>query len=101
MPILYLGAVFAVLGIYGVVLWAARRFVVVMLLNLLGTVVAIAGGIVISAGEPSLRDFAWLFVAAQGASTIAIVVVTELVLRRSQDPTVAEADDPRLPEMFD
>lgn len=82
MPILYIGATFAVLNIYGVVLWAARRFILVMLTSLAGVVVALAGGILLTAGAPTLRDFAWLFVAAQATSTAAVALVTEVVLRR-------------------
>lgn len=82
MPILYIGATFAVLNIYGVVLWAARRFVLVMLMSALGTFVAIAGGLALASGDPNVRDFAWLFVAAQGTSTVALAIATEVTIGR-------------------
>ena len=89
MPVLYLGATFAVLNIYGVVLWAAQRFRLVMLMSLLGTLVATVGGLVLVAGEPSLEDFAWLFVGAQGTATLGLAVATELLFRR--DPVFRPA----------
>lgn len=92
MPILYLGASFAVLNIYGIVLWAAREFVLVMLTSLLGVAVAGAGGVLLTAGDPSLEDFAWLFVAAQGTSTVAVGLATEVWSRRRRRDSVPGRD---------
>lgn len=89
MRILYIGGVFTVLNIYSIGLWAARRFVTVMVTTSLGLAVAVIGGILITAGNPSLNDYAWLFVAAQGTSTIALALATELTLRRSPPPAAA------------
>ena len=83
MRILYLGGVLAVLNIYGVALWAARRFMLVMWVTAVGVLVALAGGLVLVAGDPTIEDFAWLFVAAQATSTIGMAIATEIVFRRA------------------
>jgi hypothetical protein len=63
--------------------------VLMMVMSLLGTLAATVGGLVLVADEPSLEDFAWLFVGAQGAGTLGVAVATEVLFR--QDPVFRPA----------
>ncbi len=81
MPVLYIGGLLTVLGFPGFILHAIRP-VMTMLASTLGAVIVVFGGFVLTRGDPTLRDFAWLFVAGQAATTAATFLAIELEIRR-------------------
>lgn len=81
-PILYAGGALSAVSIYGYVLLALRRFSLVLLATGLGVVVAIVGGAAISAGSPTIADYAWLFFASQVVTAATTVIAIEVAVRR-------------------
>jgi hypothetical protein len=79
-PILYAGGVAGLLTLYSVLLLAARRFYLTVVSTGLGAIVAVAGGLFLSLGEPSVNDFATLFLVSQLVSAVATIVASELVV---------------------
>ena len=81
MLILYGGGLMSVIALPGFLLHALRPALSTVA-ALLGTLVALTGGLVLSAGQPSINDFAWLFVASQAITTVAMLGSVEWVVRR-------------------
>jgi O-antigen/teichoic acid export membrane protein len=82
MPILYAGGAVSAATIYGYLLLALRRFPLVLAATGLGGIVAIGGGLALVAGEPTITDFAWLFLASQLVSALFTLTASEVVVRR-------------------
>lgn len=83
MPILYAGGALSLLPIYGTLLIVTRRYRLIAVATGIGALVAVAGGFVLSAGDPSINDFAWLLVVSQAAGGVATVIASELAVRRA------------------
>jgi hypothetical protein len=83
MPIMYVGGVVSMAALPGFLLHAVRPSLS-MLAAALGAVTGIAGGAVLAAGDPTINDFAWLFVAAQGVTTVTMLLAVEWLVRRPQ-----------------
>lgn len=81
MLILYVGGLVSVLALPGFLLHALRPAFSTAA-AILGAVVALTGGAVLSARHPHINDFAWLFVASQATTTVAMLGGVEWVLRR-------------------
>lgn len=82
MPILYAGGAVSAASIYGYVLLALRRFPLLLASTGLGVAVALGGGFALAAGQPTIADFAWLFLASQLSSACFTVAACEFVVRR-------------------
>jgi hypothetical protein len=80
MLILYVGGLISVVALPGFLLHALRPAFSTAAAAL-GAVVALAGGAMLASGDPHLNDFAWLFVASQAATTIAMLGGVEWVVR--------------------
>jgi hypothetical protein len=80
MLILYVGGLVSVLALPGFLLHALRPAFSTAA-AVLGALVALAGGVVLAGGNPDINDFAWLFVARQAATTIAMLGGVEWVVR--------------------
>jgi len=81
MLILYVGGLVSVVALPGFLLHALRPAFSTGA-AILGALVALAGGAALSAGEPEINDFAWLFVASQAVTTAAMLGGVEWVVRR-------------------
>lgn len=81
MLILYIGGLVSVLALPGFLLHALRPAFSTAAAAL-GALVALAGGVLLSVGQPDMFDFAWLFVASQAATTAAMLGGVEWVVRR-------------------
>ncbi|HEV2060387.1 MAG TPA: hypothetical protein VGR11_13610, partial [Solirubrobacteraceae bacterium] len=84
MPILYAGGALSAVSIYGYVLLALRRFPLVMMATGVGVVVALAGGFILVLGDPTIADFAWLFLASQLTTASFTIAAGEFVVRRGR-----------------
>jgi O-antigen/teichoic acid export membrane protein len=82
MPILYLGGMLTLFTFPGFVLHAVRPAYSAAASGL-AAAVTVVGGFILVAGHPSLNDFAWLFVAAQGSALALITLAVELEVRRN------------------
>jgi O-antigen/teichoic acid export membrane protein len=80
MLILYVGGLVSVLALPGFLLHALRPAFSTAA-AVLGAVVALVGGAVLAGGNPGINDFAWLFVASQLATTLAMLGGVEWVVR--------------------
>jgi hypothetical protein len=83
MPIMYLGGVVSMAALPGFLLHAVRPSLS-MLAAALGAVTGVVGGALLAAGDPTINDFAWLFVAAQGVTTVTMLIAVEWLVRRPQ-----------------
>ena len=84
MPILYLGGLALVLAFPGFVLHAVRPSFSLGVATLAASVSVAGGLLLVSTGDPTLNDFAWVFVAAQTAALIAITIGVEIEVRRDR-----------------
>jgi hypothetical protein len=80
-PMLYAGGALTAVSLYGYLLLAMHRYGLVLAATSCGVVTGLGGGCLIALGTPSLRDYAWLFLASQAASAVATVAAGELVYR--------------------
>jgi RimJ/RimL family protein N-acetyltransferase/O-antigen/teichoic acid export membrane protein len=83
MPLLYVGGLVSVLRFPGFILNAIRPLATT-LASALGAAIVVVGGFALTRGDPTLRDFAWLFVAGQSATTVATFAAIELEIRRHE-----------------
>jgi O-antigen/teichoic acid export membrane protein len=81
MPILYLGGLISMLALPGFLLHALRPELST-LAAALGALVGLVGGVVLSAAQPGIEDFAWLFVATQLITTMTMLLGVEWLVRR-------------------
>jgi hypothetical protein len=82
LPILYLGGMLSMLAFPGFILHALRP-TLSTLAAVLGALTAVVGGAVLAAGQPTLTQFAWLFVASQAVSTVVMLGGVEWLVRRA------------------
>jgi hypothetical protein len=80
MPILWLGGMLMLLAFPAFVLGAIRP-TWLLIASAIAAVVAIGGGAVLAAGDPSLTDFAWLFVASRATALVTLGVALGLETR--------------------
>lgn len=83
MLILYVGGLVSVVALPGFLLHALKPAFSTAA-AVLGAVVALAGGVVLSARHPDINDFAWLFVASQATTAVAMLGGVEWVVRRGR-----------------
>ena len=82
MPILYLGGLLLVLAFPGFALHAVRPSFSVVASALAASVSAAGSALVIWLGDPTLTQFAWVFVAAQATALLVITIALEIEIRR-------------------
>jgi O-antigen/teichoic acid export membrane protein len=83
MPVLWLGGILMLLAFPGFILHAIKPSYSLTASGL-AAAVAIGGGSVLASGSPSVQDFAWLFVAAQGTALVTIHVAVGIETRRDR-----------------
>lgn len=81
MPILYLGGLASLLSFPGFILHALRPAYSTVAAAA-GAGVAVLGGAVLAAGDPALRDFAWLFAGSQAVTMIVAIAGAAMTTRR-------------------
>ncbi len=82
MPILYVGGLLLVLAFPGFALHAVRPSFSLVSSGLAASASIAGGFFLIWRGDPTLTDFAWVFVAGQAAALIAITICLEIEVRR-------------------
>jgi O-antigen/teichoic acid export membrane protein len=83
MPVLWLGGVLMLLSFPGFILHAIRPSYSLIAAGL-AACVAVGGGIALTLGDPSVQDFAWLFVASQATSLLTITTAVGIEARRDR-----------------
>jgi hypothetical protein len=90
MRILYLGGILSLFTIYNVVLLAARRFYLALLISVTAAALGLAGGLFVALTQGTLNRFAWIFVASQAVAALGFAAASEREARRQ---TVKECEE--------